>query len=549
MKRGRRRKTKDKAASGGQSDQKEGVRVDRIIIRGGTVIDGTGKSGYRADVEVRDGIIAAIGDLSGHYAGQALEADGLTVAPGFIDAHAHSDTAFLQDDSGASKLYQGITTEISGNCGSSPFPALPERMGTNPWHCASFADFLQKFEAEGHRMSINQAMLVGHGSLRYGVIGPEDRPATQEELEQMKRLLRRDLESGAWGLSLGLEYAPGCFADQEELSALAGAVKEYGGIVTCHMRNEGLKIEEAIGELLHVGRVSGAHVHVSHLKIDNYRVHGRAEAVWNLLEEARRDGIHVTADMYPYTASCTTLTIRCPKWSLDGGTGALLQILKGPRRQEVIEGIRTHYFNAERAETCLFSDDGGLWPQIVGKTLRYVAEEMLGNGDYAEAAAEVLERTQAKATCIFFVMNEQDMLYFLSQDVNIGSDSRAMSGDPVQVRGRPHPRAFGAMAEFFRIVREKRICSLEEAVHRVTGETAERFGLTDRGYLAVGKPADITAFDPESIASRATYLNPVQLAAGVRHVIVNGCIAMKNGVQTELRGGRFLRKKGGSAAK
>ncbi len=516
--------------------------MEDIIIRGGRVIDGTGRPAYRADVAVKDGFITAVGNLSGCDATQVLDADGLAVAPGFIDAHTHSDTFFLEDDSGASRLYQGVTTDISGNCGFSRFPAPEERLGDDPWHCSSFADFLRKYEHDGCRMGINQAMLVGHGSLREGVIGPEDRPPTADELHEMKRLLRRDLDSGARGLSLGLEYAPGCFAGQEELNALGGVVKEFNGIVTCHMRSEGMKIREAIRELTNVGRASGVHVHVSHLKLDNYRVHGHADEVWAMLEAARAEGVRVTADMYPYAASCTGLTIRCPQWSLDGGDEALLHFLQGPRRQEIIEGIRIHYFNAERAETCLFSDDGGLWPEIVGKTLRFVAENLLGTADYAAAAAEVLLRTKAQATCIFFVVSAQDILSFLSRDVLICSDSRAMSGDPGKIRTRPHPRAYGATAEFFRLAREKQLCTLEEAVHRVTGAAAACFGITDRGQITVGKAADIIVFDPDRIAPRATYLDPVQLAVGVRHVVVNGGIALKDGVQTEYRGGKFLLK-------
>lgn len=247
--------------------------------------------------------------------------------------------------------------------------------------------------------------------------------------------------------------------------------------------------------------------------------------------------------MYPFTASCTNLTIRCPKWSQEGGGKAVVGFLQGPRRQEVIEGIRTHYFNAERAETCLFnSDGGGLWPEIVGKTLRYVAEEYLHTTDYAEAAAEVLIRTQGRAGCIFFVMSEEDMLYFLKQDVGIGSDGYAYSGDPVKVPGQPHPRSYGAIAEFFRLAREKQLCPVEEAVRRVTSKAADMIGMTDRGVLQVGKAADITVFDPAVIAPRATYLDSIRLAQGVRHVLVNGGVAMENGVQTDYRGGRFLRK-------
>jgi len=515
-----------------------------IIIRGGTVIDGTGAPGYRADIAVRDGLIAEIGELSGCCADRVLDAEGLSVAPGFIDSHAHSDTSFLKDSSCASKLYQGITTEVTGQCGSSPFPALPEMLdGEDEWHCASFAGFVDKFEREGHSMAVNQAMLVGHGSLRAGVIGCEDRPVDASELENMKRLLRSELESGAWGMSLGLEYSPGFFAGADELAALGGVVKEFGGVVTCHMRSEGLAIAEAIDELADIGRASGVHVHISHLKLDNYRMHGRTELVRSVIDKAKADGVNITADMYPYTASCTSLTIRCPKWSQDGGSAAVVDFLNGPRRQEVVEGIRSHYFNAERAETCLFNDDGGLWPEIVGKTLRYVAEEYLHTTDYAEAAAEVLVRTKGRAGCIFFVMNEQDMLEFLSWDVGIGSDGWALSGDAALVDGSPHPRSYGAVAEFLRLNRLHKLCTLEEAVRRVTSKPADMIGMKDRGRLMKGMAADITVFDPGVIEPTSTYLAPVSLARGVRHVLVNGIPAMEDGVQTEMRPGRFLRKR------
>ena len=516
--------------------------MDRLIIRGGMVIDGTGRPGFPADVEVKDGIITAVEkDLPAGGADRVLDAEGCVVAPGFIDAHAHSDTMFLKDDSGASKLFQGITTEISGNCGSSPFP-YPDGETDGIWRCASFGEFLKRFDREQRRMAVNQAMLVGHGSLRESVVGEDDRPATEKELERMRQLLAADLKQGAWGLSLGLEYAPGCFADTRELGFLAKTVKAYDGIVTCHMRSEGLRIDEAIDELAKVGSSSGAHVHISHLKLDNYRVHGRAQEVWERIENARKDGVNITADVYPYTASSTTLTIRCPRWSLDGGDGALLERLGGPRRHEIVDGIRWHYPDADRAETCLFSDDGGCWPDIVGKTLKEVAENLLRTRDYAEAAAQVIEKTRAQAWCVFFVMSEEDMLYFLSRDVSVGSDGRAMSADPVKVGSKPHPRSYGAIAEFFRLAREKRLCTTEEAVNRVTLKTALRFGISDRGVIAAGKTADITVFDPDTIAPRATYLDPVRTAAGVRHVVVNGGVALENYAQTDWRGGRFLRK-------
>lgn len=511
-----------------------------IVIRGGTVIDGTGRPRFRGNVAVQEGRIAALGDLSHIRGRQELSAEGLIVAPGFIDAHAHSDTAFTRDDSGASKLYQGVTTEISGNCGDSPFPAAADNH--DPWQLPSFTDFLNAFQERGCRMAVNQALLVGHGTLREAVIGDSNRPATPVDMAEMQRLLRRDLAAGAWGLSLGLEYAPGCFADQVELNALGQTVAGAGGIVTCHMRSEGLQINSALEELAEIGRASGAHVHASHLKLDNYTVHGRASQVWDFIERANREGIRFTADTYPYTASSTTLSIRCPRWSMDGGREGLLRHLQGPRQQEILDAIRSHYFNAERAETCLFSDDGGLWPEIVGRTLRDVAENTLHTTDYAEAAAQVLLRTQAKTWCVFFVMDEQDMLYFLSRDICIGSDGYALPGDRAKLSYNPHPRSYGAIAEFFRLAREKKLCTLEEAVRRVTGKPAEVFSIPDRGRLAVGMAADITVFDPEAIAPCATYLQPVQLAQGVRHVVVNGKIALRDGRQTEERAGQFLRR-------
>ena len=514
-----------------------------IIIRGGMIADGTGAPKYRGDVAVCGGKISAIGDLSRMQAKKTLDASGLIVAPGFIDSHAHSDTCFLNGGSCASKLYQGVTTEISGQCGMSPFPALAGRLDAgDPWQTESFDAFVRRFEESGHSMAVNQAMLVGHGQLRAGVMGCEDRAPTKDELDEMKRLLRRDLEAGAWGMSLGLEYSPGFFAGQDELAALGEVVAEYGGLIPCHMRSEGLAIGEAIDELVSVGRASGAHIHISHLKVDNFRVHGRATEIWEKIEKVRSSGVNLTADMYPFVASSTTLTIRCPKWSQEGGSAAVVEHLKGPRRQDVIEGIRSHYFNRERAMTCLISDDAGLWPEIVGRTLCEVAEDLLRMEDYAEAAARVLEKTQGKASCIFFVMSEEDMLYFLAQDIGIGSDGYSLPGDSREVAFRPHPRSYAAIAEFFRLAREKEICPLEEAVRRVSAKPADMIGMTDRGRLLVGNIADITVFDAQTFVPRATYLQPVALAKGVCHVIIGGEIALENGEQTGSRNGRFLRK-------
>lgn len=285
-----------------------------ILIHGGRIADGTGSPMYSADISINNGIITEIGQLDGIAAHKVIDAAGLVVAPGFIDSHSHSDTSFVGDSSCASKLYQGMTTEITGQCGDSPFPAPAS--SHDPWRCASFDDFVHQFEEDHCCMAINQAILIGHGSLRESVMGYDDRLPTANELMRMKALLRRDLAAGAWGMSLGLEYAPGFFADAHELQELCSVVHEFDGLVPCHMRSEGLHIHEAIDELISVGRTSGVHVHISHLKLDNYRVHGQAPQVWEQICKARSEGVNVTADMYPYIASCTGLSIRCPNWSL-----------------------------------------------------------------------------------------------------------------------------------------------------------------------------------------------------------------------------------------
>lgn len=513
--------------------------MEDIIIRGGYVVDGTGRERFRADVAVTGDTVTHIGDLSHMQSGQELDARGLIVAPGFVDSHAHSDTCFLTDDSCASKLYQGITLEATGQCGDSPFP---NREGDGPWQLASFDAFVKQFEQQGKKMAVHQALLAGHGSLRAAVMGYEDRKPTREELEKMKVLLERDLASGAWGMSMGLEYAPGFFADAQELNELGAVVARHNGVVTCHMRSEGLQIFDALDELLNVGRASGVRVHASHLKIDHYSMHGQAEKVWEKICQAKAEGVRISADVYPFTASCTSLTIRCPKWGLDGGNEALLRYLSGARRGDVAEGIRRHYFNAERAETCLLCDDGGLWPEIVGKTLRDVAENLLHTTDYAEAAAEILVRTKAQANCIFFVMSGEDMRYFLKKGVSIGSDGWALSGDPGKVKGKPHPRSYAAVTEFLRICREEKLCTLEEAVRRITSQPMAMLDMKDRGILKKGMKADIVVFDAENIHSLSTYLHPVRLSCGVRHVLIDGAVALRDGVQTNVRNGKFLRK-------
>lgn len=519
------------------------------IFKNGLIADGTGAELYAGDVAVKDGKIAEVGTLSDSACAQVFDCTGLVVAPGFIDAHSHGDISFLQDDRCEAKIFQGITTEVTGNCGESPFPCISERAS----HISaenlplknyeSFSDFLKNTAESGRKMAVNQAILDGHGSLRDGVLGSADRKVSPEELRTMCELLERDMQAGAWGLSLGLEYSPGFFGDIDEFAPLGAVVKKYDGIITCHMRSEGLEIEKAIDELIEINKRTGVHVHISHLKNDCKARHGIAADIWKKICDARSAGIDIDCDMYPYTASATTFVIRCPQWALDGGDAAVLDVLAGPRRDEVIEHIRRRYPDGAEAEKALITDTHGFWTEVEGLTLRQLADDIL-HMDYAEALAELIIRTKAKADGAFFVMDEKDVDYNLHrEEIMIGTDGRGFSYERSEINGIPHPRVYGALPEFLGIARDRGICSTADAVKRITSLPAACFGIKDRGLLKPGMAADITVFNAETVTGGATYLNPFTKPTGIVHVMVNGEPAIIDGTQTENRTGLFLKKR------
>lgn len=519
-----------------------------VIIQNGTIIDGTGGPAFSGGVAVRDGLITAVGDVAALEAKRVIDAAGRAIAPGFIDAHCHSDLSFLRDDRSESRIYQGVTTEACGQCGGTYFPCLPGHIPAistatdapeiDEWAAESFADFLAHAAREGKRMSTNLCQLVGHGTLRAGVMGYDDRAPTAAELAEMQRLLERDLACGAFGLSLGLEYTPGCFAKPGELHALSEVVRAHDSLVTVHMRSEGDFLIEAIHEVLDIGRATGARVHISHLKIDRPHLWGKAPDIWRLIQDAREAGVQVSADMYPYEASATGITNRCPKWAIEGGVERAAELLMGRRREEILSHLRMRFPDRTQAERCLIASTYGVLPEADGRNLHEVAA-LLGL-PYAEAAAELIVRTRGNTSCIFFVMDLRDVEYFLRQDTGICSDGYGYPFDPALVSGRPHPRSYGAFTRFLRLRRERALCTLPEAVRRITGKAADMLRLSDRGRLQAGLAADITVFDPETIADMATYLDPFQKPVGVDWVLVNGLVALENGVQTGVRAGRHL---------
>lgn len=524
----------------------------QLLIKGSEIVDGTGAPAYRADLAVKDGKIVKIAPEISGEAELVIDGTGLVTAPGFIDMHSHSDVQFLLDNRGQSRIFQGVTSELSGQCGSSPFPCPREHMdrirqyvGRNveEYASSSLEEFLNKVKRDHKDMGTNLLPLVGHGALRCGVMGYENRKATEEELAEMKALLKADMETGAWGLSLGLGYTPGVSSDQEELCELGQVVADFNGIITSHMRYQNLRTPEALEEMYEINRRTGAHVHIAHFKASGKETWGKAKEFADNVLAARRSGIYVTADSYPYTASSSGITNSFPKWSIQGGTQTAIGILKDPdRRGTLIRELEEIFETKEDGEALYVVTTGGMCPEADGKTIWQISEEL--HISMAEAAAKVCVDTDAKATCISFAMCEEDVDVMLSQnEFCIGSDGVSYSLSPEDNEGKPHPRNFGTFPRFLRLAREKNFCSLETAVRRMTGQTAEYIGLKDRGILKEGMIADITVFDAKTVADKATYENPFQKPEGIYHVFLGGEAALLNGEQTEKRLGQFILNK------
>ncbi len=521
------------------------------ILKGGTVVDGSGAPSYQADVAIKDGKIAKIAPNISCNGAEVIDVSGLAVAPGFIDIHSHSDTTFLLDDRCEAKLYQGVTTELAGQCGSTIYPCPVDRTENirkfagahfQEFASASFQEFMDKVKAHGKRMSTNLISLIGHGAIRCGVMGYENRKATPEELQEMQELLDQDMQAGAWGLSLGLGYTPGVSSDQEELNALGEVVAKHGGIITSHMRDQGTNTPTSLEEMYEINRQTGAHVHIAHFKASGKANWGRAPEFVKNVADAREAGINVTVDVYPYTAASSGITNSFPKWAIQGGKDMAIARLKGEERQQIMDFLNENFQTQADGDGLYMVTTHGRYPAADGKTVWELSQEL--GLSMAETIAKVTLETDAQTTCISFAMSEEDVDYMLSQNnYAIGSDGRALPLSADQNQGKPHPRNFGTFPRFLRLAREKGYCSLEESVHRFTGLSAKILGLTDRGLLQEGKVADITVFDPVNVTDKATYVDPFQKPVGIEHVFMAGQPALLNGQQTENRLGQFILKK------
>jgi len=523
-----------------------------LVIRGGTVVDGTGAPAYAADVALNGDAIAAVGSIAANQGRRVLDAAGLHVCPGFIDIHTHSDGAILEYPTADSRVRQGVTTELAGNCGSSAAPldglGLEDRKkeylddGVTPdW--SSVASYLARLERTG--ISINQAMLLGQGTLRENAIGNVDRPLAAAELAAVLRAVEQGMEDGAFGVSTGLEYTPGRYTPTDEIVAMARVVARYGGLYASHIRNEETTLLEAVDEAIAIGRRSGARVQVSHLKASGRPNWGKQRAALDLIESARRDGVPVLADAYPYTAYSTGLSIMLPGWAREGSNadvgGRLRDAeIRGRIRKEVIAQIAAEL---------------GEYDLIVISRVKTAANRPLVGKNMAEIAAgwriepvdailRLLEEEDASVGFIGHGMSPENVEMVLRHPlVMIGSDGSSMAPVGKAAEARPHPRSYGAFARVLsHYTRDRALFDLPAAVRKMTSMPADQIGLRDRGRIARGAKADIVVFDAARVKDEATFVDPHRYPTGIRHVLVNGTLVVDAGTHTGARPGRGLRR-------
>ncbi len=523
-----------------------------LVLHGGTVIDGTGGPLFPADLGIVGDRIAALGRITPDQGRRALDLTGLHLSPGFIDIHSHSDGDILVYRTADSRVRQGVTTEITGNCGSSaaPIAGLGIESSRKEWKeeglnvawsdVASYCDVLDRAG-----LSINQALLLGQGTLRRNAIGMVDRPLTSDELASVLRAVEEGMEQGAVGLSTGLEYTPGRWTSTEEIVALSRVVARYGGLYASHIRNEETMLLEAVDEAIRVGRLSGARVEVSHLKAAGQPNWGKQQGALDLIASARRDGVMVLADAYPYTAYSTGLTILLSAAALEGGTPAVMQRLRDAQWRTRIRQEVTEQMARELGDYALIVISSVRTPgnqAVIGKNLVEIAK---GWGiESVDAVLRLIEEEQGSVGIIGHGMSPENVELVLRHPlVMVGSDGSSMAPVGRAAKTRPHPRSYGAFARVLAYyVRERRLFDLAEAVKKMTSMPADQAGLRDRGRIARGFKADLVVFDAATVKDEATFDDPHRYASAIPHVLVNGVPVIERGQHTGATPGRALRR-------
>lgn len=523
-----------------------------LLIKGGEIIDGTGTAGIIADLGISNGKITGIGDLAQAEAKDCIDAKGLIVTPGFIDMHTHQEWGVfadavdpsLVDDS---KIMQGVTTDVCGNCGNSGAPVTKEHLpelkkylgapDSFPWSWESFADLLNVLESK--KPLTNIVPLVGHGTLRIAAMGFAKRKPTDSEMDVMKELLAQSLADGAFGMSTGLIYPPGVFAETDELIELCKIVASKDCLYASHIRNESDQVLEAVQEGIEIAEKAAVKFQLSHHKVAGRANWGKSRQTLAMIDAANAKGLNVTCDAYPYRAGGTVMSALLPPWTLEGGTGAMLERLRDKAtRQRIAADLNRGLPGWENYCQTVGWDNlrvGGtrVQTQYEGLTLTQLAEQK--NMDAPDAFMDLLLAEEGLVSMTMFQLAEDDIKdIILHQAVMIGSDSTFYL---------PHPRQYGTFPRVIaKYVRDEKLLSLPAAIHKMTGMTANKLGLRDRGTIKTGLCADIVLFDFNKIQDKATYLNPKAYPDGVVYVVINGEIAVRGGKYTGVRAGKVLRK-------
>ena len=526
-----------------------------VVIRGGHIIDGTGSPWYAGDIGIRDGHIAAIGDLSNARAKQTIDAAGRVVAPGFIDMLGQSETTILVDPHVPSKIYQGITTEITGE-GDSVAPQTDATLASLNTGCQhygiscdwrTFSEYFARLQKQG--MGINLGTYVGATQVRRVVIGEDDMKATQEQLDKMKDLVAEGMREGAMGLSSALEYPPAPYASTDELIALASVSAQYGGIYATHMRNEGDGEMDALAETARIAREAHVGVEIFHLKTSGKPNWGKMPQVVAFIDKARSEGLDIEADTYAYTAWENGLSSYIPPWAHNGGADKLLTRLQDPatraRIRKDMETPTKEWDNEWQEVTgpqgiLIASVNNPDLMSLQGKTIEEVSK--MWKGDPIDTIFDLLIKDKARTDVVTFGMSEADVELALKQPwVSLDNDASGTSPTGILGQEHDHPRAYGTFPQAIRkYVREEHLLTLPEAVRKFAALPAQREHLTDRGVLKKGMWADVVVFDPAKVRDLATYENPNQLSVGMDYVLVNGVPVIMEGQMTNALAGKVI---------
>jgi N-acyl-D-amino-acid deacylase len=526
-----------------------------VIIKNGLVYDGTGGDGKKTDVAIRGDRISGIGDFQNATAKNVIDAGGLAVAPGFINMLSWSVESLIADGRSQSEIRQGVTTEIFGE-GESMGPVndrVRERMLREQseikyditWK--TLAEYLQFLEKRG--VSCNVASFIGATTIRENVIGFEDKPPTPEQLEQMRQLVRQEMEAGALGIGSSLIYPPAFYAKTDELIELCKAAAKYQGKYISHMRSEGNQLLEAFDELARISREANIPAELYHIKALGRKNWNKIDALLARIEAAQKDGLKITADMYTYIAGGTGLDACLPPWTEDGGYPALLKRLRDPEmRKKIAAEMKVDsdkwenlYLAAGSPEGIILADfDAPNLKPLAGKSLAEIAR--LRGKDPIETIMDLLVENEKRIGAMYFLMSEDNLKKEIARPwISFGSDEASQAPEGAFLKSIPHPRAYGNFARVLaKYVREEKVVSLGEAVRRLSALPASNLGLDHRGLIKEGMFADVVVFDPATIADHATYQNPRQYATGVRDVFVNGKQVLKDGEHTDAKPGRAL---------